>query len=123
MMANLIDFGGHSSNVKVTMGIIDKFGVLGDATLCVVIFELSFPERAMSFLDFSPWITFGTFSILLSIKSLLTWGISSLRSKFCVQSLSVQTIAHQEVEKNAWIKQAFDEIKYISKASKIDKEL
>ena len=38
MMVNPIDFGGHSSNVKVTMGIIDKFGVRGDATLCVVIF-------------------------------------------------------------------------------------
>ena len=39
-MVNPIDFGGHSSNVKVTMGIIDKFGVRGDATLCVVIFCL-----------------------------------------------------------------------------------
>ena len=38
MMVNPIDFGGHSSNVKVTMGIIDKFGVRGDATLCVVIY-------------------------------------------------------------------------------------
>ena len=37
-MVNPIDFGGHSSNVKVTMGIIDRFGVRGDATLCVVIF-------------------------------------------------------------------------------------
>ena len=36
-MVNPIDFGGHSSKVKVTMGIIDKFGVRGDATLCVVI--------------------------------------------------------------------------------------
>ena len=35
--------GGHSSNVKVTMGIIDKFGVRGDATLCVVIFFFSLP--------------------------------------------------------------------------------
>ena len=34
----MIDFGGHSSNVKVTMGIIDKFGVRADATLCVAIF-------------------------------------------------------------------------------------
>ena len=33
-----IDFGGHSSKVKFTMGIIDKCGVRGDATLCVVIF-------------------------------------------------------------------------------------
>ena len=38
MMVNPIDFGGYSSNVKVTMGIIDKLGVRGDATLCVVIF-------------------------------------------------------------------------------------
>ena len=37
-MVNPIDFGGHSSNVKVTMEIIDKLGVRGDATLCVVIF-------------------------------------------------------------------------------------
>ena len=28
--------GGHSSKVKVTMGIIDKCGVGGDTTLCVV---------------------------------------------------------------------------------------
>ena len=38
-MVNPIDFGGHSSKVKVTMGIIDKCGVRGDATLCVVIFK------------------------------------------------------------------------------------
>ena len=37
-MVNRIDFGGHSS--KVTTGIIDKCGVRGDATLCVVIFLL-----------------------------------------------------------------------------------
>ena len=37
-MVNPIDFGGHSSKVNVTMGIIDKCGVRGDATLCVVIF-------------------------------------------------------------------------------------
>ena len=37
-MVNHIDFGGHSSKVKVTMGIIGKCGVRGDATLCVVIF-------------------------------------------------------------------------------------
>ena len=36
---NPIDFGGHSSKVKVAMGIIDKCGVRGDATLCVVIFH------------------------------------------------------------------------------------
>ena len=45
-MVNPIDFGGHSSNVKVTMGIIDKFGVCGDATLCVVIFMLPVLSRA-----------------------------------------------------------------------------
>ena len=28
-MVNRIDFLGHSSNVKVTVGIIDKFGVRG----------------------------------------------------------------------------------------------
>ena len=37
-MVNPIDFGGHRSKVKVRMVIIDKCGVLGDATLCVVIF-------------------------------------------------------------------------------------
>ena len=37
-MVNPIDFGGHSSRVKVMTGIIDKCGVRGDATLCVVIF-------------------------------------------------------------------------------------
>ena len=35
---NSIDFGGNRSKLKVTMGIIDKCGVLGDATFCVVIF-------------------------------------------------------------------------------------
>ena len=34
-----IDYGGHSSKVKVTMGIIDKCGVRRDATLCVIIFS------------------------------------------------------------------------------------
>ena len=37
-MVNPIDFGGHSLKVKVM--IIDKCGVRGDATLCVVIFIL-----------------------------------------------------------------------------------
>ena len=37
-MVNSIDFGGHSSKVKVMMGIIDKCGVRGDATFCVMIF-------------------------------------------------------------------------------------
>ena len=37
-MVNSIDFGGHSSKVKVMMGIIDKCGVRWDATLCDVIF-------------------------------------------------------------------------------------
>ena len=36
---NSIDFGGHRSKVKVMKGIIDKCGVYGDATLCVVIFD------------------------------------------------------------------------------------
>ena len=42
-MVNPFDFGGHSSKVNVTMGIIDKCGVRGDATpftLCVVIFYI-----------------------------------------------------------------------------------
>ena len=37
-MVNPIDFGGHRSKVKVRMVIIDKCGMRGDATLCVVIF-------------------------------------------------------------------------------------
>ena len=41
-MVNPIDFGGHSSKVKVTRGIIDECGVRGDATLCVVIFTYGF---------------------------------------------------------------------------------
>ena len=40
MRMTFIDFGGHLSDVKATMGIIYKCGVSGDATLCVVIFEL-----------------------------------------------------------------------------------
>ena len=39
-MVNPIYFGGHSTKVKVTMGIIYKCGVRGDATLCIVIFSL-----------------------------------------------------------------------------------
>ena len=39
---NSIDFGCYRSKVKVTMTmcIIDKCGVRGDATLCVVIFYI-----------------------------------------------------------------------------------
>ena len=40
IMVNPIDFGGHSSKLKVMMVIIDKCRVCGDATLCVVIFIL-----------------------------------------------------------------------------------
>ena len=36
-MVNPNDFGGHNSKVKVMMGLIDKYGVGGDAMLCVVI--------------------------------------------------------------------------------------
>ena len=36
---NPIDFRGHRSKVKVKRVIIDKCGVRGDATLCVVIFS------------------------------------------------------------------------------------
>ena len=39
-MVNPFDFGGHSSKVNVTKGIIDKCWVRGDATLCVVIFVI-----------------------------------------------------------------------------------
>ena len=34
-----IDFGGHWSKMKVTIGIIDKCGVRGDAMHCVIIFD------------------------------------------------------------------------------------
>ena len=34
---NSIDFGGYRLKVKVMIGIIDKCGMRGDATLCVVI--------------------------------------------------------------------------------------
>ena len=37
---NSIDFGGYRSKVKVMMGIIDKCGVRGDATLCFVKFYI-----------------------------------------------------------------------------------
>ena len=37
-MVNPIALRGHSSKGKVTMGMIDKCWVRGDATLCVVIF-------------------------------------------------------------------------------------
>ena len=33
---NSIDFGGHRSEVKVTMGTIYKCEVRGDATLCAI---------------------------------------------------------------------------------------
>ena len=39
---NSIDFGGYMSKVKVMMGIIDKCGVRGDATLCIAIFDFWF---------------------------------------------------------------------------------
>ena len=35
---NSVDFGGHGAKMKVMMGIIDKYWVRGDATLCVIIF-------------------------------------------------------------------------------------
>ena len=37
---NSIDFRGYRSKVKAIMGIIDKCGVRGDPTLCVVIFNI-----------------------------------------------------------------------------------
>ena len=36
-----VDFGGQRIKVKVTMGIIDKFRVHRDATVCVVVFNYS----------------------------------------------------------------------------------
>ena len=38
---NSIDFGGYMSKVKVTMGIIDKCGVRGDATRFVLLYFLN----------------------------------------------------------------------------------
>ena len=35
---NAINFGGHRSKVKVTIGVIDKYGLGGDATFCIVWF-------------------------------------------------------------------------------------
>ena len=63
MMVNPIDFGGHSSNVKVTLGIIDKFGVRGDATLCVVIF-LKVVRGYIALLVFEPQIDENLLDIL-----------------------------------------------------------
>ena len=40
-------FGGQRSQLKVRIGIIDKCGVRGDATLCVVIFKFSFPDFSL----------------------------------------------------------------------------
>ena len=37
-IVNPIDFGGHSSEVKVMIGIIDKCGMRGNATLCDYIY-------------------------------------------------------------------------------------
>ena len=49
-MVTPIDFGGHSSKLKATMGIIDKCGVRGDATLCVVIFHIDeLPYHSVEF--------------------------------------------------------------------------
>ena len=53
IVVNLIDFGGHSSKVKVTMGIIDKCGVRGDATLCVVMFTFSNVVNTIVFMSLS----------------------------------------------------------------------
>ena len=49
-MVNPIDFGGHSSKVKVMMVIIDKCGVRGDATLCVLYLNF-FPPKKHRFYD------------------------------------------------------------------------
>ena len=38
-MVNPIDCRGHSSKMNVTMAIIDKCGVRGESSLCVVIFD------------------------------------------------------------------------------------
>ena len=52
---NPIDFEGQRSKVKVTMVIIDKCGMRGDATLCVVIFHfvtVILPSLSMIILSF-----------------------------------------------------------------------
>ena len=46
---NPIDFGCQRSKVKVTMGIIYKCGVRGDATLCVVIFYFDMSSQNSQF--------------------------------------------------------------------------
>ena len=43
-----IDFEGHRSKVKVTMGIIDKCGAGGDAMLWVVIFSFALAPLSCS---------------------------------------------------------------------------
>ena len=58
-MVTPIDFEGHSSKVEVTMGIIDKSGVRGDATLCVVIFFLF---NTMRYILCTMYAYFGNFS-------------------------------------------------------------
>ena len=56
IMVNPIDFGGHSSKVKVTMGIIDKCGVRGDATLCIVTYcGASIAERHLGITLYLKW--------------------------------------------------------------------
>ena len=57
---NSIDFRGHRSKMKVLRGIIDKCGVCGDATLCVVIFTI------LIWLDSFPLLSQRTRTVLYS---------------------------------------------------------
>ena len=59
-----------------------------DLLACAPIVETRFLELAMSLLDFSPWITLGTFSILLgsaSLKFIMCSGQSQGTSFFAFQ--------------------------------------
>ena len=62
------------------------FGAPGSVPLLDLLMpidETSFPELALSFLDFSPWITLGTFSI-----TLIEWKLN----QFLISVVFMQTI-------------------------------
>ena len=78
-MVNPIDFGGHRSKVKVRMVIIDKCGVRGDATLCVVIFFLLLQHFVVFF---SLFFHQGLYSPFTLKASILNSSIECIVAKF-----------------------------------------
>ena len=73
-MVNSIDFGGHMSDVKATMGFIYKCGVRGDATLCVFIFIFgSIPKSNFlkSFWTLLFWCILMQFLYFYAVKSFI----------------------------------------------------